>query len=131
MPKRTTQTASTKCQYQAAASTAKYRSALKRPPWKIIVTKGTLDWAYPPFILATTAASMDVKVSMFFTFYCLGLLKKKLDLKVSPLGNPAMAMKANQAKEIAVRRLPKTVATVKQLEQRLAELEARLAELES
>jgi peroxiredoxin family protein len=58
----------------------------------IIVTKGTLDWAYPPFILATTAAAMDVKVSMFFTFYGLGLLKKKLDLKVTPLGNPAMAM---------------------------------------
>ena len=58
----------------------------------IIVTKGTLDWAYPPFILATTAAAMDVKVSMFFTFYGLELLKKKLDLQVSPLGNPAMKM---------------------------------------
>ena len=58
----------------------------------IIVTKGTLDWAYPPFILATTAAAMDVKVSMFFTFYGLGLLKKKLNLRVSPLGNAAMEM---------------------------------------
>lgn len=58
----------------------------------IIVTKGTLDWAYPPFILATTAASMDVKVSMFFTFYGLPLLLKDLDLQMSPLGNPAMKM---------------------------------------
>ncbi|MEE2525740.1 DsrE/DsrF/DrsH-like family protein [Hyphobacterium sp. HN65] len=58
----------------------------------IIVTKGTLDWAYPPFILATTAAAMDVKVTMFFTFYGLGLLKKDLGLEVSPLGNPAMKM---------------------------------------
>jgi peroxiredoxin family protein len=58
----------------------------------IIVTKGSLDWAYPPFILATTAAAMDVKVTMFFTFYGLELLKKKLDLQVSPLGNPAMKM---------------------------------------
>ncbi|MBU1210538.1 MAG: DsrE/DsrF/DrsH-like family protein [Alphaproteobacteria bacterium] len=58
----------------------------------IIVTKGTLDWAYPPFILATTAAAMDVKVSMFFTFYGLGLLKKKLDLQISPLGKPDMEM---------------------------------------
>jgi len=58
----------------------------------IIVTKGTLDWAYPPFILGTTAAAMDVEVTMFFTFYGLGLLKKDLDLKVSPLGNPAMEM---------------------------------------
>lgn len=58
----------------------------------IICTKGTLDWAYPPFILATTAAAMDVDVTMFFTFYGLGLLKKDLNLKVTPLGNPAMAM---------------------------------------
>jgi peroxiredoxin family protein len=56
----------------------------------IIVTKGTLDWAYPPFILATTAAAMGVEVSMFFTFYGLPLLLKKLDLQVTPLGNPAM-----------------------------------------
>ena len=59
----------------------------------IIVTKGTLDWAYPPFILATTAAAMDVKVSIFFTFYGLQLLKKNLDhLQISTLGNPAMEM---------------------------------------
>ncbi len=59
----------------------------------IIVTKGTLDWAYPPFILATTAAAMDVKVSLFFTFYGLQLLKKRLDhLRVSTLGNPGMEM---------------------------------------
>jgi peroxiredoxin family protein len=58
----------------------------------MIVTKGTLDWAYPPFILATTAAAMGLEVSMFFTFYGLGLLKKKLDLHISTLGNPAMEM---------------------------------------
>lgn len=58
----------------------------------IIVTKGTLDWAYPPFILGTTAAAMGVNVSMFFTFYGLALLKKDLDLQISPLGKPDMAM---------------------------------------
>ena len=58
----------------------------------IIVTKGTLDWAYPPFILGTTAAAMDVDVTMFFTFYGLQLLKKDLDLKISTLGNPGMQM---------------------------------------
>jgi len=58
----------------------------------IIVTKGSLDWAYPPFILATTAAAMDVNVTMFFTFYGLPLLLKKLDLQVTPLGNAAMKM---------------------------------------
>jgi peroxiredoxin family protein len=58
----------------------------------LIVTKGALDWAYPPFILATTAAAMGLNVSMFFTFYGLNLLKKKLDLAVTSLGNPGMAM---------------------------------------
>ena len=58
----------------------------------IIVTKGTLDWAYPPFILSTTAAAMGLDVTLFFTFYGLPLLLKDLDLKMSPLGNPAMKM---------------------------------------
>jgi peroxiredoxin family protein len=58
----------------------------------IIVTKGSLDWAYPPFILATTAAAMGLPVTMFFTFYGLPLLKKKLDLQVTAAGNTAMKM---------------------------------------
>jgi len=60
----------------------------------IISTKGTLDWAYPPFILASTAAALGWNVSVFFTFYGLQLLRKDIsDLKVSPLGNPGMPMK--------------------------------------
>ena len=58
----------------------------------IIASKGTLDWAYPPFILATTAAALGYQVTMFFTFYGLQLLKKELNLRVSPLGNPGMPM---------------------------------------
>jgi len=58
----------------------------------IIATKGTLDWAYPPFILASTAAALGYETQVFFTFYGLQLLKKKLTLKVSPLGNPGMPM---------------------------------------
>ena len=58
----------------------------------LIVTKGTLDWGYPPFILATTAAAMGLNVSMFFTFYGLNLLMTKLDLGISTLGNPGIKM---------------------------------------
>lgn len=59
----------------------------------IIVTKGTLDWAYPPFILSSVAASMGLDVTLFFTFYGLGLLKKDVSgLEISTLGNPAMEM---------------------------------------
>ncbi len=59
----------------------------------IIATKGTLDMAYPPFILASTAAALGYEVQVFFTFYGLTLLRKDLsDVKISPLANPAMPM---------------------------------------
>ncbi len=58
----------------------------------IIATKGSLDWAYPPFILASTAAALGYKVEIFCTFYGLQLLRKKMDLKVTSLGNPGMPM---------------------------------------
>ncbi len=59
----------------------------------LIASKGTLDMAYPPFILASTAAALDYEVQIFFTFYGLQLLKKDLShVKISPLANPAMPM---------------------------------------
>ena len=58
----------------------------------IIATKGTLDWAYPPFILASTAAALGYETQIFFTFYGLKLLEKKLTLQVTSLGNPGMPM---------------------------------------
>ncbi len=58
----------------------------------IIATKGTLDWAYPPFILASTAAALGYETQIFFTFYGLNLLRKKMDLQVTSLGNPGMPM---------------------------------------
>ena len=58
----------------------------------IIASKGTLDGAYSPFVLASTAAALGFEVKIFFTFYGLSLLRKDLNLKVSPLGNPAMPM---------------------------------------
>ena len=58
----------------------------------IIATKGTLDFAYPPLILATTAAALDYEVTIFWTFYGLQVLKKERNLKISPLGNPGMPM---------------------------------------
>ena len=63
------------------------------PRLSIMVTKGTLDWAYPAFIIGSTAAAMGWNASLFFTFYGLALLKKDLDPQISPLGNPAMPMK--------------------------------------
>jgi peroxiredoxin family protein len=65
----------------------------RTPALSIIATKGTLDWAYPPFILASTASALGWDSSIFFTFYGLLLLKKEINADVSPLGNPAMPMK--------------------------------------
>jgi peroxiredoxin family protein len=59
----------------------------------IIATKGALDMAYPPLILASTAAALGWEVQIFFTFYGLQLLRKSLKgIKISPLSNPAMPM---------------------------------------
>ncbi|WP_456475559.1 DsrE/DsrF/DrsH-like family protein [Candidatus Pyrohabitans sp.] len=60
----------------------------------IIVSKGTMDSAYPALILASTAASMDWDAHLFFTFYGLDIINKKKykSLKVAPIANPAMPM---------------------------------------
>ncbi|MHB8843241.1 MAG: DsrE/DsrF/DrsH-like family protein [Nitrospirota bacterium] len=58
----------------------------------IIASKGTLDMAYPPLLLATTARSMGIESSIFFTLYGVNILKKNARLKVAPLANPAMPM---------------------------------------
>ncbi|WP_200873665.1 DsrE/DsrF/DrsH-like family protein [Candidatus Magnetobacterium casense] len=67
-------------------------TATKKKRMAIIASKGTLDMAYPPLILASTAAAMDVEVQVFFTLYGVDIVNKKKyrDLQVSPLANPAM-----------------------------------------
>ncbi len=69
------------------------RERKRIPAITVMVTRGTLDWAYPPFIIGSTASALGWDVALFFTFYGLGLLKKQLELKISALGNPAMPMK--------------------------------------
>ncbi len=60
----------------------------------IVLTKGTLDEAYPAFILATAGAATGMEVDMYFTFWGMKLLDKRTHnkTKLSPLGNPAMGM---------------------------------------
>jgi peroxiredoxin family protein len=60
----------------------------------LIASRGTLDAAYMPLILATTAVAMDMEAAIFFTFYGLDIINKKKihRLQVSPVGNPAMPM---------------------------------------
>jgi len=66
----------------------------KKKKMAIIASKANLADAYPPFILASTAAAMDYEVSIFFTFFGLNLLKKKglKKVKITPVGETAMPM---------------------------------------
>jgi peroxiredoxin family protein len=72
--------------------------AMRRDPAKkrvaIIASKGTLDWAYPPLILANAAAAAGMDTSVFFTFYGLNIIHRDFErrIKVGPVGNPAMPM---------------------------------------
>jgi len=76
--------------------TERVNHAMKRDPAKrraaIIASKGTLDMAYPPLILATAAAAMDMEVRVFFTFYGINILRKNgpQKLQIAPIANPAM-----------------------------------------
>jgi len=58
----------------------------------IIASKGTLDMAYPPLILASAAAALDMEAQIFYTFYGLNIIhKQKMDhMKVFPHGNAGM-----------------------------------------
>ncbi|SDX66676.1 DsrE/DsrF/DrsH-like family protein [Halobellus clavatus] len=58
----------------------------------IVATKGTLDMAYPPLILASTAAAFGYDVTVFHTFWGLDILheERSKDLKLSSVGNPNM-----------------------------------------
>nr|WP_233341083.1 DsrE/DsrF/DrsH-like family protein [Haloprofundus sp. MHR1] len=60
----------------------------------IVSTKGTLDMAYPPLILASTAAAFGWDVTVFHTFWGLDILheEKSKNLKLSAVGNPSMPM---------------------------------------
>lgn len=64
----------------------------KRKRMAIIASKGSLDMAYPPLILASTAGAMDVDVTIFYTLYGVDIVNKKKygSLQVAPIANPAM-----------------------------------------
>lgn len=66
----------------------------QRSKLAIICSKGSMDMAYPPFILGQAAALMDYEVHLFFTFWGMDIVHKKKvhKLKATPVGNPAAHM---------------------------------------
>ena len=84
----------------------------------IIATKGTLDMAYPPLILASTAAAFGYEVTVFHTFWGLEILHEERSkrLKLSSVGNPNMPVPN------AVAALPgMDRVTTKMMERRIAD----------
>jgi peroxiredoxin family protein len=75
---------------------ADLQSEVRDRPEKMVIvaTKGTLDMAYPPLILASTAAAFGYDVTVFHTFWGLEILHKDhaSKLKLSSVGNPNMPM---------------------------------------
>lgn len=65
-------------------------SAMKR--LLIVCSKGTLDMAFPPFMMATTAAAMDWDVHLYFTFWGMDIITNNKALKISPVGNPSLGI---------------------------------------
>jgi len=72
----------------------KPKEQLKRNKLVIICSKGSLDMAYPPMMLATTGAAMGMQVDLYFTFWGMNIITKKTidSLKIPPVGNPALPM---------------------------------------
>ena len=64
----------------------------RRNRMAIVSSKGSMDMAYMPLILGSTAGAMEMEVAIFFTFYGLQILHKtgNKHLQVASIGNPAM-----------------------------------------
>jgi peroxiredoxin family protein len=71
----------------------------RRNRMAIVASKGSMDMAYMPLILASTAGAMEMEAAIFFTFYGLQIVHKVngRKLQVPPLANPAMPKVAGMA----------------------------------
>ena len=64
----------------------------KKEKLLIVCSKGTIDMAFPPFMMATTAAAMDWEVHLYFTFWGMDIITDSKSLKISPVGNPSLGI---------------------------------------
>jgi len=76
---------------QSAVAEAPIAQKKERRKLCIIVSKGSLDMAYPPMILANAACMSGVDVDLFYTFWGLDCITdKKIDhLHLATVGNPS------------------------------------------
>lgn len=76
----------------AQATTVKPSASQQAQKLSIIVSKGSLDMAYPAFMMANAGAAMGMEVHLFFTFWGMAVINKKqeADLQVGPEASPGM-----------------------------------------
>ncbi len=88
-----------------------------RKKMAVIVSKNSMDMAYPPFILSVTGASMDMDVSLFFTFWGLNLLKKggAGKTKLPGMMRIGTGMMKNRMKKAGAKELPDMLKDAKEL----------------
>ena len=80
----------------------------------IIVSKGSLDMAYPAFMLANAGAAMGMEVHLFFTFWGMAVINRKMEanLEVGPDASPGMttAMVRGAITQLKIPTIPEMVA---------------------
>ncbi|MGQ4834017.1 MAG: DsrE/DsrF/DrsH-like family protein [Candidatus Asgardarchaeia archaeon] len=83
----------------------------------IIVSKSTLDMAYPPFILAQVGASLGMEVHLFFTFWGINIIKKggAKKLKLPGLMRIGTGMMKKKMKQAGVPSLEEMIKTCHEL----------------
>jgi peroxiredoxin family protein len=60
----------------------------------LVASKGSLDMAYPPLILANAALMSGIETHVFFTFWGLDIITKAKQekIKIATVGNPSFTM---------------------------------------
>jgi peroxiredoxin family protein len=60
----------------------------------LVASKGSLDMAYPPLILANAALMSGIETHVFFTFWGLDIITKakQKKIKIATVGNPNFTM---------------------------------------
>jgi peroxiredoxin family protein len=80
----------------------------------IIVSKGSLDMAYPAFMLANAGAAMGMEVHLFFTFWGMAVINRNQEasLQLGPDASPGMTtpMIKEAIKQLRVPTIPEMVA---------------------
>jgi peroxiredoxin family protein len=91
--------------YEMAQTMATGKEGAARESHKlcIIVSKGTLDMAYPAFMLANAAAAMGDEVHVFFTFWGMAVIDRRQEANLELGPEAARGMTTPMIRDIVKR----------------------------